>query len=107
MIATYPGCGHSCTSDIRLKKNIQKLPRALNNVLAMKSVIFNWKDKKRGQKRSIGLIAQDLEKLYPELISENEEGFKQIEYDKLTAILIAAVQELSEKVIKLEKLLHT
>lgn len=102
LLATFPGCGHSCTSDRRLKTNIQKLGPVLKNVNKMIPVSFDWK-KTSVQKRSIGLIAQDVEKIYPELVHVGEDGYRRVEYDKLTAILIAAVQELVARIEILEK----
>ncbi|MFZ2206587.1 MAG: tail fiber domain-containing protein [Microgenomates group bacterium] len=102
LIATYPGCGHSCTSDERLKKNIAKLAPVAEKIARMKPVSFDWKFGK-AKKKSIGLIAQDLEKIYPELVHEGVDGYKSIEYDKLTAILISAIQELTQRVEHLEK----
>lgn len=101
LIATYPGCGHSCTSDRRLKKNIKKLEPVLQNISQITPVSFDWK--LGTTKRNIGLIAQDLEKIYPELVHEGPDGYKRIEYDKLTAILISAVQELTQRIEVLEK----
>jgi hypothetical protein len=102
LIATYPGCGHSCTSDRRLKTNIKKLEPALRKITQMAPVSFDWK-LSQSKKRSIGLIAQDLEQIYPELVHEGTDGYKRIEYDKLTAILISAVQELTQRIERLEK----
>ncbi|MCX6731136.1 MAG: tail fiber domain-containing protein [Candidatus Roizmanbacteria bacterium] len=102
LIATYPGCGHSCTSDRRLKTNIKKLQPVLKNISRITPVSFDWKlgEAKKG---NIGLIAQDLEQIYPELVHEGPDGYKRIEYDKLTAILISAVQELTQRIEILEK----
>jgi len=102
LIATYPGCGHSCTSDKRLKKNIKKLDSSLIKVNKMLPVSFDWK-KGESKKRNIGLIAQDVEGIYPEVVYEGEDGFKRIEYDKITAILISAIQELTQRLERLEK----
>lgn len=43
LIATYPGCGHSCTSDRRLKTNVRKLEPTLQNIAKMVPVSFDWK----------------------------------------------------------------
>ncbi len=43
--------------------------------------------------RAIGLIAQEVEKVLPELVSEDKDGFKGIEYSKLTAVLVEAIKE--------------
>lgn len=102
LIATFPGCGHSCTSDQRLKKNIQKLEPSLANINRIRSVRFDWKSN-NPKHTDIGLIAQELERIYPEFVTEGEDGYKRIAYDKLTTILISAVQELTLRIELLEK----
>jgi hypothetical protein len=82
-------------SDRRLKNNIKKLDNSLENILKLDGVSFNWKDS--GDK-SMGLIAQDVEKIYPELIKENPNGIKGLNYEALTAPLIESVKELNGKI---------
>ncbi len=93
------------SSDIRLKKNIETLQNALNKVMQLQGVSYNWKNEKeladeniayttsRGDKADIGLIAQEVEKILPQLVSTDSEGFKSVEYSKLVALLIEAVKE--------------
>ena len=51
----------------------------------------------------LGVIAQDIEKVLPELVTDRDNGYKAVKYEKLTALLIQAVKELSAKVKELEK----
>jgi len=51
----------------------------------------------------VGVIAQEVEKVLPELVTTRDNGYKAVKYDKLTAVLIQAVKELSERVKILEK----
>ena len=52
--------------------------------------------------KDIGVIAQEIEKVLPELVENRTTGYKAVKYDKLTALLIEAVKELNKKVINLE-----
>jgi hypothetical protein len=102
--------GRQCTcsdSDKRLKKNIIPLTSALDKLQSINGVSYNWNDtaKEAGftdETTQIGVIAQELEDVYPELVKQNPNGFKSVAYDRLTAILIEAVKELTERVKKLE-----
>ncbi|MBI4600179.1 tail fiber domain-containing protein [Candidatus Uhrbacteria bacterium] len=87
----------SCTaSDLRLKTNIVPLTdemNVLNSLGKLNGVYFNWKTDVAAGKdlktnRHFGLIAQDVERVFPELVSTNKDGMKGLEYDKLTAYLI-------------------
>lgn len=104
LIATYPGCGHSCTSDERLKEHITSLPSMLAHIRALRPVSFTWKKGGYSKKPELGLIAQEVEKIFPESVSTDAAGYKQIAYHQLTAALIAAVQELASEI---DRLKHT
>ena len=80
------------TSDARLKENIVDLPPQLANILALRPVEFDYKASKSHQ---IGFIAQEVQAIYPDLISENSDGFLNLSsLDKTTSRLIKAIQEL-------------
>ena len=97
-------------SDARLKKDVQQLTGALDKVLKLRGVTYYWKNKEEmaaakgvpsdsldygyDNKKHIGVIAQELEAEYPELIHTDGDGFKSVEYSTLTPILIEAVKEL-------------
>jgi len=87
------------TSDVRLKQNIQPLTQALDKVGKLRGISFQWKEPDGSQDsntshRQIGVIAQEVEVVLPELVAENNEGYKSVEYTKFTAVLIEAVKEL-------------
>ena len=82
------------TSDRRLKKNIRRLQDALTQLESMRGVRFDWKDNRRSSHAQIGVIAQEVEEAFPELVSEGEDGIKSVAYANLTAVLIEAVKEL-------------
>ncbi|OQY53573.1 MAG: hypothetical protein DRR08_18225 [Candidatus Parabeggiatoa sp. nov. 2] len=79
-------------SDLRLKQNIQPLENPLAKVEQLRGVSFEWKEQNAG--RQIGMIAQEVEKALPELVSTDGEGYKSIAYDKMTAVLVGAVKAL-------------
>ena len=94
------------TSDERLKENFEEIGSAVEKVEQMTGYTFNWVPMEDihvyGDMKDIGVKAQDVEKILPELVSDRENGYKAVKYDKLTAVLIQAVKELSERVKQLE-----
>ena len=81
------------TSDVRLKKNIVPLTDALKKVLELQGVTYEWKKEGMEKGTQLGLIAQEVEKVIPEVVSTDKEGFKSIQYSVLVAVLIEAVKE--------------
>ena len=86
------------TSDRALKKDIQPLSNSLTNLKQLNGYSFAWKD---NDIKSLGLIAQEVETIYPDLVT-GEEGDKGLKYSGLIAPLLEAVKELSAKVETLE-----
>jgi hypothetical protein len=87
-------------SDERLKENVKVIENPLDKLDQLRGVTFDWID--REDKRSGGVIAQELEKVMPELVREvdslkNEDSFKAVDYNGLIGLLIEAVKELSDK----------
>ena len=98
----------SYSSDERLKKNIQTTRDGyLEDLMKLRVVKYNWKASKDGTPKELGLIAQEVEKVFPGLIHEHnvlEVGTrKNIKHSVMEFILIKAIQELTAKVIALEK----
>ncbi|OFY86554.1 MAG: hypothetical protein A3F72_08725 [Bacteroidetes bacterium RIFCSPLOWO2_12_FULL_35_15] len=98
----------SCSSDFRFKKNITPLTGSLNKTLLLQGVNYNWKTEEfpeRGftNEKQIGFIAQEVEKIVPEIVYTDSKGFKSIDYSRLTPVLIEAIKELNTKVESLEK----
>jgi len=85
------------TSDIKLKENIKTVDNALETISALRGVSFDWKETGKG---SYGVIAQELQEILPELVSNGE--IKSVNYNGLIGVLIEAVKELKEKVQGLE-----
>ena len=94
------------SSDERLKENVVSIENAVKKVEAIGGYTYNWIPMEGvhvyGDMKDVGVIAQEVEKVLPELVSDRENGYKAVKYDKLTAVLIEAVKELSERVKTLE-----
>lgn len=97
-------------SDIRLKTNIKPICSAIDVINKLNPVQYNWNsvakelNPLKDDSTEYGLIAQELEKVMPELVHEIYGKYKSIDYVKLVPILIKAVQEQQIKIEKLEKL---
>ena len=86
------------TSDLRLKKDVNQIDGALENVLQMRGVTYNWRTEEfpeMGLNDDVqhGLIAQELEEIIPDLVLTDQEGYKSIEYTHLVPVLIEALKE--------------
>ena len=92
----------SQSSDARLKKDIDPINLGLEAILQLEGKTYKWSDASRSQQTHIGLIAQEVEKVIPELVTEDENGFKAIAYAKLTTILIEAIKEQQTRITELE-----
>jgi hypothetical protein len=87
------------SSDRNLKTNIAPLSDSLSKVLQLQGVSFNWKaDGTHG----IGVIAQDVEKVYPELVTTGTDGYKKVEYGNLVAPLIEAIKAQQKEIDQLK-----
>lgn len=87
------------TSDINLKTNIKPILSPLSKLLQLNGVTFNWK---KDDRPSVGVIAQEVEKVFPELVNEDE-NFKTVNYDGLIGLLIEAIKEQQQQIDELKK----
>ena len=90
-------------SDARLKTNVTSVKNALTLVNQLQPVYFDWdKTNKRTQnfseKHQIGFLAQEVEKVLPEVVTKGADSYRTMEYGKMVAVVVGAVQELSRKV---------
>jgi len=100
--AFYSRAGFYWWSDINMKEDIKKLDS--KNMLEKIKRIDGYKYKlKADQKQHYGLIAQYLEKEFPEMVSEDEDGTKSLDYTQLIPVLIETVKDVNERLEKLEK----
>ena len=99
----YASNGIINTSDGRLKTNIEDLEYGLDQVMAMQPVRYNWKENP-GTDNQIGLIAQDVRKIIPEVVAGNEEKETLgIKYAELVPVLINAIKDLKKDLEKTKK----
>ena len=103
----YTGFSAGC-SDIRYKKDISPLANALHNVLKLQGVNYFWKTKEFPEKqfsetKQIGFIAQEIEKIFPEVVFTDKDGYKSVDYSRLTPVLVEAIKEQQTKIDALEK----
>jgi hypothetical protein len=96
--AVYAVNGTIQTSDRRLKTRISNLKYGLDEVMALRPVSYSWKSDLNSRK--IGLIAQDVQKIVPEVVSDEE--FMGMNYGELVPVLINAIQEQQKKIVSLE-----
>jgi len=101
-------------SDIRWKKNIDPIEGSLEKVKQLQGVHYDWKDENKDQSRQIGFIAQDVEKIFPELVKTDEKGYKSMNYSKVVTVLVESVKELDDenreledRIVRLENMVET
>ena len=96
---------YTSTSSKRFKKKIKNFKNGLETISKLRPVVFDWKNKEI--KNDIGLIAEEVHKVIPNLVGLNNEGeVVGIDYGKLTPILIQAVKELSAEIERLKNKMH-
>lgn len=80
-------------SDIRLKTNIEKIDNALDKIAQISGYTYDMNNK-----RSTGVIAQEVEKVLPEVVQNREDGYKTVAYGNMIGLLIEAIKELKEEI---------
>jgi hypothetical protein len=94
------------SSDIRLKENIQPIQNALEKVESISGNTYDWKegyDEIHSHKgNDVGVIAQEVEEILPQIVTNRDNGFKAVQYEKIIPLLIEAIKELSAKINRLE-----
>jgi hypothetical protein len=99
------------TSDRRLKRGIKTVDNAIGRVMQLRGVQYQW-DQARFPKRNFaegqqyGLIAQEVEKVLPELVHEDKQGYKSLEYTQLTGVLVEAMKDQQQRINQLERKLQ-
>jgi len=98
---TSSGVTYNTTSDIRLKQDIEPLA-ATDKLMAMNPVSYNWKADPDGP-RSMGFIAQEMQEVMPEAVSTGDDDMMQMDYGRITPILVSALQDAHKKIEQLEQ----
>jgi len=96
---TVTATDFNTTSDVSLKTNISTFENPLDVLSSLRGVAFDWID---NGKSEIGVIAQEVEKVLPELVSTNKEGIKSVKYGNLVAVLIEAVKDQQSQINELK-----
>jgi hypothetical protein len=92
----------SLMSDARSKTNIARLGNALQKLNTLNGYYYNWKNQQAG--REVGFLAQEVEQVLPEAVSENAEGTKFVDYDGVLPLLTEAIKE-QQKIISTQSVL--
>jgi hypothetical protein len=90
-------------SDVRLKKDIKTIDNALERVTSLRGTNFKWKDEESDSSLQMGVIAQEVEEIFPEAVSTDEQGYKSVAYGKLIAPLVEAVKEQQNQIKELKE----
>ncbi len=103
----YTGSIGTC-SDIRYKTDIRQIEHALDKVAGLRGITFNWKqdqypNHRFSDREQIGLIAQEVEEVLPQVVSEDNNGYYNIDYTKIAPLLIEAIKELKAENDELKK----
>ena len=99
------------SSDERLKENIKPIPWALDKVMKLNGVMFNWIPLTENQEihihgnkgADVGIIAQQIEKVLPEVVTTRDNGYKAVKYEKIVALLIEAIKEQQSEIDQLKE----
>jgi hypothetical protein len=87
-------------SDERLKKNIHTITNPIEKVSALRGVSFEFKE---SGKKEIGFIAQEVEKVLPEIVGENSDGYKGVQYQNVVGLLVEAIKEQQKQIDELRR----
>jgi len=94
-------------SDGRLKNHIETLGNVLNKLNQVRGVSFSYNDQSRyASGTKIGVVAQELQKVYPEMVTQGADGYLKVDYTQLAAVLIQAVKEQQQQINLLQKQLN-
>ena len=95
------------SSDMRLKNNLQVIEGALDKIDGINGYEFDWNDKSpswaRERGHDVGVVAQEVQKIHPEIVEERKNGYLGVDYKRLVPLLIQSVKELKQEVEDLKK----
>ncbi|MCC6198942.1 tail fiber domain-containing protein, partial [Candidatus Nomurabacteria bacterium] len=94
----------TCSSDSTLKKNITTIGDTLDSLLTLNPVTYNWNTESDTDDKHIGFIAQEVEQIYPDLVSTDQNGLKSLNYTGLIPYTIKAIQEINLNIIGIRDL---
>ena len=95
------------SSDIRLKDNVEVIKGSLDKIEGIRGVEFDWNEKSPGWAKErghdVGVIAQEVQKVVPEIVVERKNGYLGVDYKRIVPLLIESVKELRQEVNDLKK----
>jgi hypothetical protein len=101
--AAFASEGWFAPSDRRLKKQIEPLYGALDAMLKLQGVSYQWRDAScHDDDRHLGMIAQKVERIFPEWVKTDAKGYKAVSYEGFEALTVEAMREMNDRVQSLE-----
>tara|TARA_B100001939_G_C16845832_1_gene575155 strand:+ start:469 stop:987 length:519 start_codon:yes stop_codon:yes gene_type:complete len=95
------------TSDITLKDNIEKIENCVEKISSIDAVEFNWNENQEIYSgEDIGLIAQQVQEIAPEIVSERKDGYLAVKYEKLVPILVEAIKEQQVEIEQIQQTIN-
>jgi hypothetical protein len=102
----------SCPSDRRLKTDIQPFAPVLERMVELQPVHFNWKSSnpagyRFGSERNAGLIAQEVQQVFPEMVTVDENGYRRVNYGELPFLMLQGIRELKAENDRLHGMINS
>ena len=95
------------SSDKRLKDNLKPISQSIDKLNKLTGYEFDWNDKQKiYEGHDLGVVAQEVEAVLPELVRTNSNGFKAVKYEKIIPLLIEALKDQQEQIYELKKKLE-
>jgi len=93
------------SSDKRYKDNLQAITNPIDKVKSLTGYTFTWNDKHEqfNGNDDIGVVAQEVEKVFPEIVDTRDDGYKAVKYEKMVALLIEAVKDQQKQIDELKE----
>ena len=93
-------------SDARLKKDILPLQNPLQKIIQLNGYTYQWKDEQLDKTVQTGVLAQEVQKLFPQLVTEDNKGILSVNYSGLIPVLIESIKEQQQQIDELKKLVE-
>jgi hypothetical protein len=93
-------------SDARLKKDISPLQNPLQKIIQLNGYTYHWKNEQSDNRLQTGVLAQEVQKLFPELVTENRDGILAVNYSGLIPVMIESIKEQQKQIDELKKLMQ-
>ena len=85
-----------------LNTSAELISQPIDKIKQIKGVSFDWNEKSNNTGHDIGVIAQDIEKVLPEIVATRDNGYKAVRYEKIVALLIEAVKDQQSQIDELK-----